>query len=447
MLSAAATDPYFQAKLTTEIEAYPEHESLIESKCLACHMPMGRRQAEAEGNRLDFQTVQGGESAYQDLAIDGVSCTVCHQVQPEGLGTEETFNGEFTVDTTTEKPDRMAFGPYEPRAAGIMQQSTGYRPYRGDHVENASLCGSCHTLYTPTLNDSGAIVGSFPEQTPYLEWQESVYAEDTPCQSCHMPAREDVKLSSIPQNLPYRSVQQHQFAGANPQIATIEGHDRGAEIATAHLRQYVDLRIESVERSGDTLRVTVTVESSAGHKFPAGFPSRRAWIHLRVVDESGSPVFESGAVDETGEIAGRDAPYEQHWTTIESEEQVQIYQSVMQDVDGEVTQTLLKADEYQKDNRIPPQGFEASTAHEDIRPVGAVTEDSSFGDGSDTITYVVETDAESPTVDAELLFQPVSYPFLSDQRNSQNTTVTEFLDAYESVEKTTVVDNATATVG
>jgi hypothetical protein len=262
-----------------------------------------------------------------------------------------------------------------------------------------------------------------------------------------MPGREDVRLSSVPNNLPYRSVQQHQFAGANPQIATIVGHDRGAERATAHLRQYVDLEVESVERTGDSLRVTVTVRSSAGHKFPAGFPSRRAWIHLQVVDDAGKTVFESGAVGENGEIEGRDSPYEPHWTRIRSEEQVQIYQSVMHDVDGEVTQTLLKADGYAKDNRIPPSGFEASSAHEDVKPVGKVTQDASFGDGSDTITYVVEADTGATTVEAELLFQPVSYPFLRDQRGSGAPTVTEFLDAYETVEKTTVIDTATARVG
>ena len=34
-------------------------------------------------------------TALDDLAADGVTCTVCHQIAPDGLGTRERFNGNF----------------------------------------------------------------------------------------------------------------------------------------------------------------------------------------------------------------------------------------------------------------------------------------------------------------------------------------------------------------
>lgn len=446
MMSAAATDPYFRAKVTTEIEAAPEHEALIESKCLACHMPKGLRQAKHEGETLDFQTVLAGESTHQSLASDGVSCSVCHQVQPERLGTEGSFSGNFSVDTETPQPDRPIFGPFVPVEGEVMKSASGFEPVQAEHMESAALCGSCHTLYTPTLDDSGDVVGSFPEQTPYLEWQESIYTESTPCQSCHMPGADGVSLASSPADLPKRSVSQHQFAGANVQMATLLEQERGANRSQAQLEQYLGVTIQSVNRTGDTLRVDVAVRNGAGHKFPAGFPSRRAWVALRA-EAGGETIFESGSVSANGEIKGLDSPYEPHQKTVTSEDQVQVYQSVMKTVDGEVTQTLLRADGYAKDNRIPPAGFEPGTVQGDIAVLGDAAEDGDFQGGKDTVTYVIDSvPAETTTLEVSLLYQPVSKPFLDDQGGSTAETVTSFLDAYEDVNQTTVVDTESETV-
>jgi len=446
MMAEAAEDPYFRAKVVTEIEAFPEHEALIESKCLACHMPMGRRQATEDGATLDFQTVVAGDSAHQQLAVDGVSCTVCHQIQDDRLGTPARFSGNFTIDTATAKPNRSIFGPYPPVSGELMQGSSGFAPVESQHMGSAALCGACHTLYTPTLDESGAIVGSFPEQTPYLEWQQSTYDGSTPCQSCHMPQVDDTALSSVPSGLPKRTVNQHQFAGANAQMATVLGNDDGANRSMAMLGQYVGISVQEVTRTEEGLEVTVRVRNGAGHKFPTGFPSRRAWIRLSVTAEDGTTIFDSGAVSQEGAIAARDAPFEPHHERITSEDQVQIYQSVMENVDGEVTRTLLRAAGYAKDNRIPPMGFQATEVPSDIAVRGAATADGNFQGGSDTVTYVIETDAASPTVSATLLFQPVSKPFLDAERESSDPIVTGFLEEYERVNGTTVVDRETVSV-
>jgi hypothetical protein len=446
MMAEAAEDPYFRAKVVTEIEAFPEHEALIESKCLACHMPMGRRQATEDGATLDFQTVVAGDSTHQQLADDGVSCTVCHQIQDDRLGTPARFSGNFTIDTAIAKPNRSIFGPYPPVSGELMQGSSGFAPVESQHMGSAALCGACHTLYTPTLDESGAIVGSFPEQTPYLEWQESTYDGSTPCQSCHMPQVDDTALSSVPSGLPKRTVNQHQFAGANAQMAAVLGNDEAANRSTAMLRQYVGISVQDVTRTEEGLEVTVRVQNGAGHKFPTGFPSRRAWIRLSVTAEDGTTLFESGAVSQNGAIAARDAPFEPHHERITSEDQVQIYQSVMQNTDGEVTRTLLRAAGYAKDNRIPPMGFQPGSVPSDIAVRGAASADENFQGGSDTVTYVIQTDAESPTVSATLLFQPVSKPFLDADRDSSDPIVTGFLEEYERVNGTTVVDSETVSV-
>ncbi|MFW5900860.1 MAG: hypothetical protein ACOCTH_03730, partial [Halodesulfurarchaeum sp.] len=256
MMSEAATDPYFRATLAAEIESHPSQESTIESKCLSCHMPMGHRQALEDGEHLDFQRVQAGDSPHQTLAMDGVSCTVCHQIQPDGLGTESRFNGSFAIDTETRKPDRAVFGPFDPVSAPTMQRATGFQPTESDHVKQASLCGSCHTLFTPTLNDSGAVIGSFPEQTPYLEWRESDYTDTTPCQFCHMPSADGVQVSRVPPDLPQRSVRRHQFVGPNAQMATLLGNERGADRAEATLSRYVGVDIESVNRTDEAVYIS-----------------------------------------------------------------------------------------------------------------------------------------------------------------------------------------------
>ena len=76
------------------------------------------------------------------------------------------------------------------------------------------------------------------------------------------------------------------------------------------------------DRSRDSLQLRITVENQAGHKFPTGHPYRRAWLHVRVTDREGRVVFESGAVDAEGRIAGLSGGYEPHHDVITNHSQV-----------------------------------------------------------------------------------------------------------------------------
>ena len=49
----------------------------------------------------------------EPLAVEGVSCTVCHQITADRLGQRASFNGGFTVDTKTSMGRAGMFGPYE----------------------------------------------------------------------------------------------------------------------------------------------------------------------------------------------------------------------------------------------------------------------------------------------------------------------------------------------
>jgi hypothetical protein len=114
---------------------------------------------------------------------------------------------------------------------------------------------------------------------------------------------------------------------------------------------------------GEPLNVALRVSNLAGHKLPTGFPSRRVWIHLKVVDASGATIFESGAPPPDGRISGNAADQdrasiEPNYRTITQDDQVQVYETVMANSDGEVTFTLLRAARYRKDNRLLPRGFD-----------------------------------------------------------------------------------------
>ena len=91
MMANSARDPYWQASVRRETLDHPQHSAAIQDECAACHMPMSQRIARAAGGTGEVfaQLPIGGRdgSELHRLAADGISCTVCHQMAPDRLGT------------------------------------------------------------------------------------------------------------------------------------------------------------------------------------------------------------------------------------------------------------------------------------------------------------------------------------------------------------------------
>ena len=51
-------------------------------------------------------------------AADGVACAVCHQAEPQGLGTPDSYNGNLTTAPSSQRP-RPLYGPYAADARSI----------------------------------------------------------------------------------------------------------------------------------------------------------------------------------------------------------------------------------------------------------------------------------------------------------------------------------------
>jgi len=155
------------------------------------------------------------------------------------------------------------------------------------------------------------------------------------------------------------------------------------------------------------------VRNLTGHKFPTGYPSRRAWVHVTATDREGRTVFESGGVRANGLVEGNAADaigdtFEPHYEQITSADQVQIYESIMGTPAGVPTTGLLQATQYLKDNRLLPRGFDKQTAAAEIAVFGGAAADPDFTGESDRIRYRVAA-AGAVRINVELRYQPIGY--------------------------------------
>lgn len=467
MMANSARDPYWQAAVRREILDYPEAASAIEDKCGRCHMPMANAYARAAGRTgAVFDNLPVGRDDVDDaiLAADGVSCTACHQITSDGLGSEASFTGGFRIASETPATGRTVFGPFEPDPGGqgIMHSATGFRPTQGAHVQSSDLCATCHTVFTHSLRPNGGEGPEFPEQAPYLEWRASAAAtEGTSCQDCHMPeVGEDVPVTRV-LGRPRANVSRHVFRGGNffmlrmlnryreelgvtalPQELTL-----AADRTERHLRESTaSLSVSDAQVSDGQLEVVIEVRNHAGHKFPTAYPSRRAWLHVTIRDGSGRTVFESGAFSSDGRVTGSDndenpTRYEPHYTEITSPDQVQIYEAIMLDGDGRVTTGLLSAERWAKDNRLLPAGFERSDADSRIAVFGQAANDADFEAGLDRIRYAIDVDpARGPfTVVAELWFQPIAYRWAQNLAEYESMETQRFTRYYQSMSSTSAL--------
>jgi hypothetical protein len=446
MMANSARDPYWQAGVRREIMDHPSRSADIQNECAACHMPMAQKIAHATGGKGEvfahLPIAQRNRSALQRLASDGISCTVCHQIAAEKLGTRESFNANFTLSPTPADGVRIIYGPYRIDAGrqSIMRSATGFVQSEAPHIKQSELCASCHTLITEAFGPSGEVIGSLPEQMNYQEWQHSAFSkEERSCQSCHMPAAQGpVRASSVLGDSRDR-LAQHVFVGGNAFMVRMFNRYRtelGVEALPSELESTAQATIRQLQRDtatvavsapqlrdNNTLSFEVDVRNITGHKFPTGYPSRRAWLHVTVRNRSNDVVFESGAVDDSSAIRGNDndvdaSGYEPHYEQITQSDQVQIYEPVLGTPAGKPTTGLLAATQYLKDNRLLPRGFDKSTAAPEIGIYGQAAADANFAGGGDRIRYVVAVDGTGPySVDVELRYQAIGYRWATNLSN------------------------------
>jgi hypothetical protein len=404
-----------------------------------------------------FANLPGGAVPGNSLAVDGVSCTLCHQIESAGLGTRESFTAGFRVDTATPIGRRAIFGPFdvEEGLRTIMRSASGFVPEEAPHIGSSEHCATCHTLYTHALGPDGEVIGELPEQVPYLEWLHSAYREERGCPSCHMPVVDGEMAASSVLGEPRSDFSRHVFRGGNffmPGIfnryrdelgvSALPGEfDATARRTREHLEsESARVWIEDAAADRECLTAAVRIENLAGHKLPTAYPSRRAWIRFTVRDRDAATVFESGTFNPDGSIRGNvnDADgsrYEPHYDLIDDAEMAQIYETILAGPDGAVTTGLLTAVRYLKDNRLLPHGFDKSTAHEDIAVRGDAADDADFVAGGDRVRYSISLDGTNGpyTIRAELWYQPIGYRWAQNLRMRPSEETDRFVGYYNAM--------------
>ena len=219
VMANSARDPYWQASVRREPLDHPQQAAVIEDECAACHMPMPRYRARMAGHRSPVFAVLSAPPSNElhQQGLDGVSCSVCHQMSPQGLGSEATWNGQFMLSRPVSGRS-LEYGPFpiDPGLLRIMRSSSGgFEPTQGEHIRQSELCATCHTLITETLGPGGREVGRFPEQMPYQEWLHSDYPNTQSCQACHMRLVEEPTAIARTFGVPRHGFMRHEFSGGN----------------------------------------------------------------------------------------------------------------------------------------------------------------------------------------------------------------------------------------
>ena len=460
MMANSARDPYWQAGVRRETIDHPQSKAAIEDECSKCHMPMARYQAKFEGREGEvFSHLTSAPTIAMDgYAQDGVSCSLCHQITKDKLGTRESLVGGFVVDTTRPLGEREEYGPFkiENGETRIMRTSSGgYSPTEGEHIRQSELCATCHTLITEALGPGGQEIGELPEQMPYQEWLAATSATSRAARTatCRW-SRSRCAITSVLGKF-REGMSRHTFVGGNffmqrmlnkyrgdlGVIALPEEFESAANRTIEHLqtRDRAD-RDRAVDVAADRLEADVVGENLSGHKFPTAYPSRRAWLHVTVRDRNNAIVFESGALqserlDSRQRQRRRPARFEPHYTEITAPIRCRSTRSSWSAPTTSPTTGLLTAVRFIKDNRLLPSGFDKRRADPGDRRAGRCGGRSGLHRRRRRVRYSVPLgNAPGPfQVEAELWFQPISYRWANNLKPYDAMEPQRFTGYYDTI--------------
>jgi hypothetical protein len=300
--SLAFKDPVYQGELVKGVKAVG-HE--ISRQCEGCHTPAGVVTGEIKGPGL---------TGLSSLALQGVSCDVCHSVSGTThwqTPSHEPENGSLILSPGVETEQGQQLikrGPYAPSAdcgGGFHECAQS-----GLHLQ-ADLCAGCHQVYHYDAH--------FPLETTYLEWKHGPYAQKAIlCQDCHMVEIDTFKKVADQFIHPAREDYRHYFNGANFLLSFLgaEAAKRAGdpELAGQLMKQYAraverlqsaaGLEVTPVYINGRLNEVKVRVKNlRAGHNLPTSLTNvRQMWIEVTAKDQDGRTLMTSGSVQADGTL-------------------------------------------------------------------------------------------------------------------------------------------------
>ena len=457
MMGLSGVDPWWKAKVSHEIITNPPHSNQLQNFCTGCHAPMGHYRYFYQGH--PYYTLANLDT--DSIGKAGVACMGCHSIADSTLGF--VFSGSIPYDT-----NRLIYGPFTFPMTGPMQLYVGLFPTFGDHIGESRACSPCHTLISNTVDLNGTPTGTtFTEQATYHEWENSIYPGlSTNCQGCHMPqVDEPVKIANGIGGLsPRQPYNLHQFAGANSFMVNLIKNNK-ASLGVSALDQNFDSTLTAINTQlkhnsldlhckkdtllNDTLSVSVELINKAGHKFPTGYPSRRAVVQLIVTKTNGDTLFASGMFDSINEIKYISTPFELHHDIISDPHRTQLYEMIMGDVNGNKTTVLERSASKLKDNRIPPAGFTTTNIVYDTCTIAGnaqtdpdFNKDSTFeGTGKDRVHYQVAMNGYTGMVNvvASVYYQTLPPSWLDEMFSNHTAEIDTFRNMFNAADKTPVL--------
>ncbi|HEX6718341.1 MAG TPA: cytochrome P460 family protein [Pyrinomonadaceae bacterium] len=224
-MGLAGRDPIFYAQFESEIAfvksffkndpaKVAEKIKTINNTCFKCHGVMGKRRLDDDhggpdkGNfepDLVYATYDTNPPAndknayiYGGLARDGVSCMACHRIVEDKVPFIDFLKNRITGNFTVGNPAELS-GPFQDKeiVTDPMNNSLGIKPKHDAYIKSSRMCGSCHTINLPLMDNADADVNKpHLEQLTYLEWLNSGYQNEVgtnskaqTCQDCHMPTK------------------------------------------------------------------------------------------------------------------------------------------------------------------------------------------------------------------------------------------------------------------